>query len=238
MIFFIHRSEIFLTSKLWCTDHHPDNVRPALLKTLNHLNSSYLDLYLIHFPVALKHGSAFLPVDDDGEMILEDVDFIDTWRELERAVDDGLVRSIGISNFNKQQTERILSICRIRPSVNQVELHPYLTQNKLVDYLRTEGIVVVGYSPLGSPDSPFRNSDDLSLLEHPVLQEIAEKYKKSVAQILIRYQIDRGIVVVPKSVTKSRIISNFNVFDFELSAADLETINGMNINLRFLTTPL
>lgn len=234
----ICRSDIFLTSKLWNTDHHPDNVRPALLKTLKHLKTPYVDLYLIHFPVALKHGDEFLPTDENGVMIFEDVDYIDTWRELEKAVDDGLVRSIGISNFNKEQTKRILNIARIRPSVNQIELHPYLKQHKLVDYLRGEGIVVIGYSPLGSPDSPFLNDDSPSLLEHPVLHEIATTYRKSVAQILIRYQIDRGIIVLPKSITRSRIFSNFDVFDFKLSADDLETINGFKTNHRFLPAPL
>lgn len=235
---FLFRSDIFITSKLWNTDHHPDNVRSALLKTLNHLDTPYLDLYLIHFPIAIKHGDDLLPFGEDGIMQFEDVDFIDTWGEMERAVDDGLVRSIGISNFNKEQTERVLSLGRIRPTVNQIELHPYLTQHKLVDYLREHGIVVVGYSPLGSPDSPFLKSSDPTLLGHPVLQKIADNYKKTVAQILIRYQIERGVVVLPKSVTKSRIISNFNVFDFELSAVDLDTINGLNINHRFVSVPL
>lgn len=228
------RSDIFLTSKLWNTDHHPDNVRSALLKTLENLNTPYLDLYLIHFPVALKHGGALFPVGDDGKLEFEDVDYVDTWRELERAVDDGLVRSIGVSNFNKEQTERILNASRIRPAVSQVELHPYLSQQKLVNYLQSEGIVVTGYSPLGSPDRPTKKSSDPPLLEHAVLQELAEKYKKSTAQILIRYQLDRGLVVIPKSVTKSRIVSNFNVFDFELNAEDLEKINGFNLNHRFV----
>lgn len=208
------------------------------MKTLKHLNTPYLDLYLIHIPISLKPGGEFFPVDENGQIKLDDVDFVDTWRELEKAVDDGLVRSIGISNFNKEQTKRILNTCRIRPSCNQIELHPYLTQHKLVDYLLSEGIVVVGYSPLGSPDSPYITSSDPSLLNHPVLLKIAKKHEKSVAQILIRYQIERGIVVLPKSVTKTRITSNFNVFDFQLSASDMESVNGLNINHRFVPLKL
>lgn len=223
-----------MTSKLWSTDHNPENVRAALLKTLASLNTPYLDLYLIHNPVGLKHGDAPFPTGEDGKLIFDDVDYVETWRELERAVDDGLVRSIGISNFNKEQTERLVKTGRIRPVVNQIEIHPYLAQLKLVDYLRSEGILTVGYSPLGSPDRPGASSSDPSLLEHPVVQELAEKYKKSTAQILIRYQIDRGLVVIPKSVTKSRIVSNFNVFDFVLSADDLETIKSFDINHRFV----
>lgn len=222
---------------MWNTDHHPDHVRSALLKTLNNLNTPYLDLYLIHFPVALKHSDCLFPLDSDGKLIFEDVDYVDTWFEMERAMDDGLVRSIGISNFNKDQTERLLRNCRIRPAVNQIEIHPYLTQLKLVDYLRDQNIVVVGYSPLGSPDRPQSNSSEPSLLENPQLIQIADKYHKSSAQILIRYQIDRGLVVLPKSVTKARIIANFNVFDFKLGVEDMETINGFNRDHRFVSVP-
>lgn len=228
---------MFLTSKLWNTDHHTNSVRPALLKTLNHLNTPYLDLYLIHFPVALKHGDLLFPTGDDGMLDFTDDDYLDTWHELERAVDDGLVRSIGISNFNKMQTARILNACRIRPVVNQIEIHPYLTQHKLIEYLRGQGIVSVGYSPLGSADQPKFGTKEPSLLNHPVLQEMGLKHNKSVAQILIRYQIDRGLVVLPKSVNKSRIDSNLNVFDFELGQNDLETINGLNRNYRFVSVP-
>lgn len=227
-----------MTSKLWNTDHHPDNVRAALLKTLDALNTPYLDLYLIHTPVAFQHGDALFPVSADGTLIIaDDDDFVDTWRELERAVDDGLVRTIGLSNFNRAQTARLLAACRIRPAVNQIEIHPYLTQLKLTDYLRSEGIVAIGFSPLGSPDRPWAKSGEPLLLEHPRLQELAEKYKKSTAQILIRYQIERGIVVIPKSVTKSRIVSNFNVFDFRLDADDLATINGFECNGRLVPFP-
>lgn len=235
----VYRSEIYLTSKLWCSDLHPDNVRAALMKTLKHLNTPYLDLYLIHLPVAIQHGHSLYPKNADGDLILVDVDYVDTWREMERAVDDGLVRSIGISNFNKDQTERLLNNSRIPPAVNQIEIHLYLSQHKLVDYLRSKGIVAVGYSPLGSPASPyFKAGDHPLLLEHPILGEIADKYKKSIAQILIRYQIDRGLVVIPKSINKSRIVSNFNVFDFKLNAEDLKTINGLNKNFRYLDAPL
>lgn len=212
-------------------------MRAALLTTLNNLSTPYLDLYLIHTPISLEHGESLFPMGSDGKLVYSDVDYIDTWRELERAVDDGLVRSIGISNFNKAQTARLLETCRIRPAVNQVELHPYLTQHKLVDYLRSEGIVVIGYSPLGSPDRPNAKPGDPSLLEHPTLQEMAEKYKKSTAQILIRYQIERGLVVIPKSVTKSRIVSNFNVFDFQLTADDVKHIDEFDCNFRLVPFP-
>lgn len=232
----VRRSDIFLTSKLWVTDHHVDRVRAGLMTTLNNLNTPYLDLYLIHLPTGLEYadGEMFPKDPATGKMRFSDDDFVDTWRELERAVDDGLVRTIGISNFNREQTERLLANCRIRPAVNQVEVHPYLTQQKLIGFLRAEGITVTGYSPLGSPDRPWAKAGDPVLLEHPIIQALAEKYRKSTAQILIRYQIERGVVVIPKSVTKSRIVSNFNVFDFQLTEDDVEQINGFECNGRFV----
>lgn len=234
----VRRSDLFVTGKLWATDQRPNRVRPALLTTLNDLNTAYLDLFLMHVPFAFEYDpdGSFAPKDPETGALrfANDVDFVDTWRELERAVDDGLVRSIGISNFNRAQTERLLANCRIRPATNQIELHPYLTQIRLVEYLRKEGIVVTGYSPLGSPDRPWAKPDDPALLEHPIIQALAEKYHKSTAQILIRYQIERGIVVIPKSVTKARIVSNFNVFDFNLTAEDVEQINGFERNARFV----
>lgn len=193
-------------------------------------------MYLIHLPIALhKAGDDLWPKDSEGNIRYADEDdFVDTWRELERAVDDGLVRSIGVSNFNRAQVERVLASCRIRPATNQIECHPYLTQVKLSAWLRSEGILVTGYSPLGSPDRPWAKAGDAILLEETLLQEIAERYKKSTAQILIRYQIERGHVVIPKSVTKSRIISNFNVFDFRLSEEDVKAIDGFERNGRLL----
>lgn len=176
-----------------------------------------------------------MPVDANGQILFDDAaDYLDTWRELERAVDDGLVRSIGVSNFNRAQCERLLSKCRIRPVTNQVECHPYLTQHKLAEYLRTEGILLTAYSPLGSPDRPWAVVGEPVLLEEQLLQALAEKYKKSTAQILIRYQIERGHLVTPKSVTKSRIQSNFNVFDFRLNGEDVRAINAFDRNGRLI----
>lgn len=186
----------------------------------------------MHLPMAFKEGDALYPKDSDGNIAFSDVDYLDTWTEMEKAVDDGLVRSIGISNFNKSQTQRLLGYCRIRPVTNQIECHPYLTQKPLSAYLRSEGIVVTGYSPLGSPDRPWAKAGDAVLLEDIQLQAIAEKYFKSTAQVLIRYQIERGNIVIPKSVTKSRIISNFNVFDFRLSEEDVALIDSFNCNGR------
>lgn len=161
----IFREDLFITSKLWNTFHRPDLVIPALKKTLANLNTPYLDLYLIHWPFAYKEESDSFPKDANDKILFSDVDYLDTWKVLEEAVDLGLTKSIGISNFNAAQTKRVLDSCRIKPAVNQIECHPYLTQQKLGAYLKSVGIVVTAYSPLGSPNRPWVTADDPVLLE-------------------------------------------------------------------------
>lgn len=151
---------------------------------------------------------------------------------MEELVDAGLAKSIGISNFNKTQTERILKSCRIKPVTNQVECHPYLSQTKLSDYLKSVDIALTAYSPLGSPHRPGVTKDDPVVLEDPGVLAIAKKYNKNAAQILLRYQLQRGHIVIPKSVTKSRIVSNFDIFDFELTPEDIATMNSLERNGR------
>lgn len=226
------REDLFITSKLWNTYHRQDMVIPALKKTLENLKTPYLDLYLIHWPFAYAEGDNLFPKTDDDKIIFSDVDFLDTWKAMEEAVDLGLAKSIGISNFNAEQTKRVLDNCRIKPVTNQIECHPYLTQKKLSDFLKTHDIVVTAYSPLGSPNRPWVTKDDPVLLEDPKVLSIAKKYNKTPAQILVRYQIQRGHIVIPKSVTKNRIASNFNVFDFELTADEIVQINSFECNGR------
>lgn len=134
---------------MWNTVHRPDLVLPALKQTLAKLNTPYLDLYLIHWPFAYKEGDNDFPKDENDKIIFSDVDFLDTWKAMEETVDAGLTKSIGISNFNAAQTKRVLDVCRIKPVTNQVECHPYLTQQKLSAYLKSVDIVVTAYSPLG-----------------------------------------------------------------------------------------
>lgn len=228
----VKREDLFITSKLWNTFHRADLVLPALKMTLENLKTPYLDLYLIHWPFAYKEGGDNFPKDENDKILFSDADFVDTWKALEEAVDLGLTKSIGISNFNADQTKRILDSCRIKPVTNQVECHPYLTQQKLSAFLKTHDIVLTAYSPLGSPNRPWVTKDDVVLLEDPKVLALAKKFNKTPAQILVRYQIQRGHVVIPKSVTKNRIASNFNVFDFELSDADIAEINSFECNGR------
>lgn len=163
----IHREDLFITSKLWNTFHRPDLVIDALKTTLKNLNTPYLDLYLIHWPLAYKEEGDNFPKDENDKIIFSDVDFVDTWKSMEKAVDEGLTKSIGISNFNAAQTKRILDGARIKPVTNQVECHPYLTQQKLSAFLKSHDILVTAYSPLGSPNRPWVTKDDPVLLEDP-----------------------------------------------------------------------
>lgn len=230
----IKRDDIFITSKLWNTFHRPDLVRSACETTLKNLGLEYVDMYLIHWPTGYKEGAELFPADADGNSIFSDVDYVDTWKELEKLVDDGLCKSIGLSNFNSKQIERVWEVARIKPANNQIECHPYLTQKKLMEFCKKKNIVVTAYSPLGSPNRPWAKPDDPVLMKDPKIIAIAEKYNKSPAQILIRYQLDRGNVVIPKSVHKERIASNFDVFGFELSSEDLAAIDGFDCNGRFV----
>ncbi|XP_067008632.2 aldo-keto reductase family 1 member B1 [Anabrus simplex] len=228
----VKREDLFVTSKLWNTYHRTDMVIPALKKTLSNLGLAYLDLYLIHWPLAFKDGDDLFP-EKDGKIQFSDADYVDTWKEMEKAVKQGLTKSIGISNFNSEQVKRILEVAEIKPVTNQVECHPYLNQKKLIEFCKSKDITITAYSPLGSPDRPWAKPDDPQLMDDAKLKKVAEKYGKTPAQILLRYQVQRGNITIPKSVTKSRIKENFEIFDFELSAEDMKYIDTFDCNGRF-----
>ncbi|XP_066595548.1 aldo-keto reductase family 1 member B1-like [Prorops nasuta] len=228
----LKREDLFVTSKLWNTFHRPDLVEPAIKETLKNLQLDHLDLYLIHWPFGYKEDDELFPKDSNGLPLLSDVDYIDTWKAMETVLNKGLAKNIGVSNFNSEQIDRLLKNCTVKPVTNQIECHPYLNQRKLSNFCKEKGITITAYSPLGSPDRPWAKPDDPKLLEDKKLLQLSEKYKKTPAQLLIRYQIDRGHIVIPKSVTESRIAQNGQVFDFQMDSEDIAYIDTFDCNGR------
>ncbi|KAI9483925.1 MAG: NADP-dependent oxidoreductase domain-containing protein [Benjaminiella poitrasii] len=213
----VPRSEIFVTTKLWNTFHRPEDVEKGLETSLSNLGLDYIDLYLMHWPCAFKPGQGNAPKDEDGKALLDDVDFTETYAAMEK-LDKNKVRAIGVSNFNIDKLEKLAKTQKIVPAANQVELHPLLPQDDLVKYCKDHNILITAYSPLGSSNSP--------LFKHEVVSKVAEKYKVSTAQILISWGLKRNYSVIPKSVTASRIKSNFQTVD--LNEEDFETLNRVS----------
>lgn len=204
----VDREQIFITSKLWNTEHEEASVEPACRKTLKDLGVEYLDLYLIHWPVCLKKGHSMPPGPND----FADVPFEETWKAMEALVEKGLVKAIGLSNFSVPSLERILKVAKVKPAMLQIEGHPYLQQQKLKEFCDKHGILITAYGPLGSPDRPARVFDkaDPILLEDATLGEIAKSAERTPADVCIRWAVQRGTIVIPKSVTPSRIESNLH----------------------------
>jgi len=230
----LKREEVWLTGKVWNNNHRADRVRLGLEKTLKDLGVSYLDLFLMHWPYAFVQGDNMFPKDENGMILYdESIDYTETWSAMESLVSEGLVKHIGVSNFNHKQLLRILEVAKNKPEVVQVECHVYLNQHQLLDFASKHGIVLTAYCPLGSPDRPTAQPDHPVLLQDPVLKALAEKYGKTPAQILIRFQVERGVSVIPKSVSEHRIQENFGVFDFHLAQEDMVTLLELNRNYRF-----
>ncbi|XP_026478786.1 1,5-anhydro-D-fructose reductase-like [Ctenocephalides felis] len=239
----VKREDLFITSKLWCTFNEPENVLKYCKQSVDSIGLGYLDLYLIHWPFSFKaiiyipyfiynylHFHLYFSLQaSDGSYA--DVDFVDTWKSMEECSKQGLTRSIGISNFNSKQVERLLQHCTIKPVVNEVEVNTSINQRRLIKFCNDRGIAIVGYTPLGSIDTNRPGVNGVP----QIVQELAEKYSKSPAQIILRYLVQLGVTPIPKSVTKSRIVSNIQVFDFELSDEDVEKMDSLNKNERYIT---
>ncbi|CAI4232225.1 unnamed protein product [Auanema sp. JU1783] len=232
----IKREDIFITSKIWNTFHSYDSAAGQVDTILEELKLDYIDLLLIHWPMGYQEGGEVFPrVEGGDQVIASDVDYLDTWRALEDAKAAGKVRNIGISNFNHKQILRVIENSKEKPQVLQVEIHPYLQQKKLRQFCKEHGIEVTAYSSLGNPGSAlFRKEGDPNILVDPVVEKIAKAHNKSTAQVALRWAVQQGIHVIPKSVTPERIIQNSQLFDFTLTADEMAEMDSLDRNFRLV----
>ncbi|WP_340023398.1 aldo/keto reductase [Paenibacillus sp. FSL K6-1096] len=203
----VAREELFITTKVWNNEQGYDSTLAAFDQSLSRLGLDYADLYLVHWPIRAKYK--------------------DTWRALEKLYADGRVRAIGVSNFQIDHLEDLLTVAKVKPMVNQVELHPLLSQLELREYCQTQGIQIEAWAPLAQG----------RLLDNEVIAGIAARHNKTVAQTILRWDIQNGIVTIPKSIKEERIIANADIFDFELSAEEISQINALNRDERFGSHP-
>ncbi|CAL1695054.1 unnamed protein product [Somion occarium] len=235
----VKREDVFVTSKLWNTFHAHDHAKALAKHQLQLWGIDYFDLFLVHFPISLEYvdPSHRYPPEwwgDDGKVHLAKVPLQETWTAMEELVDEGLAKNIGLSNTQGSLLLDVLRYARIEPQVLQVEIHPYLTQEALVKLAAIHGIAVTGYSSFG-PQSYVElgaHKGASSLLEHDSIAQIASKNNKTPAQILLRWAVQRGLAVVPKSNNHERLVSNLQVTSFSLSEDEIKAISALNINLR------
>lgn len=233
----IKREDLFVTTKLPMQGVHPARVEQFLDKSLKNLHLDYVDLYLVHFPVCVKYTeNGTYPFNEQGELETETTDLVAVWKKMEELLDTGKVRSIGVSNFNISQLERLIKNCKIKPANLQIENHVYLQSNDLIDFCHKNGISVVAYSPLGSPSYNkvcekfgIQKNDDLpNVLGDETVISLSKKHNKSPAQILLRFLIERHLAVIPKSTNPLRIKENFDIFDFKLDDEDMAKLRSLD----------
>ena len=205
----VPREDLFITSRVSNSDQYNNNVRNSFLSSLNKLGLDHIDLYMFHWPVT-DH-------------------YLDTWREMEKLYEEGLIKNLGVANCHQHHIQAILDICKVRPVVNQIEIHPLFTQKPLIEFCKKEGIQVEAYSPLAQGNDRLRRNR--------VLLGLGAKYNKSMQQIILRWHIENGVVPIPRSTNKNRLKQNLEVFDFQLTKDEVDSIDGININSRLRYDP-
>lgn len=230
------RNELWITSKLWCDSHAPEAVLPALTKTMNDLGVSYLDLYLVHWPIALK-PQVELPQCHDDYIPLDEIPLHSTWKAMEDCVHKKLVRNIGVSNFSTRKLKALLSTAAIPPAINQIEMHPYQQQRAQRTFARRHGVTLTAYCPLGSMGTHMTTPDGCApppLLKHPLIRTIANKHNGTPAQILLAWLMKQGVVAIPKSVSPKRIKENAGGLDICLDLNDMTAIRELDMGARII----
>lgn len=232
----ILREDVFITSKLWNNAHGEGQVRPALEDSLKKLGLDYLDLYLIHWPVAFRH-TVDSPKKPDDYLSPEEAPISETWKQMEKAKKNGLAKHIGVSNFSEKKLRDLISKVSEKPEMNQVELHPLLQQRALLDFCKKEDILVTAYSPLGSGDRSLamKGANEPNMMDLQILKDIAKERNATVPQILIAWHGHRGCAAIPKSTSKEHIISNFQGAAVSLSDTDMEKIEKLDRHYRYIT---
>lgn len=205
----VKREEIFVTTRVTNQQQYAHKVREAFYKSLENFGLDYVDLYMFHWPVTDY--------------------FLDTWREMEKLYEEGLVKNLGFANCHQHHIEDVLRICKVKPVVNQVEVHPLFTQKPLIEYCKSQGIQVEAYSPIA------QNNDRLR--RNKLLHALASKYGKTIHQIILRWHIENGVIPIPRSTNKQRLKQNVDVLDFSLSKEEVENIDKININSRLRYDP-
>nr|XP_022301255.1 aldose reductase-related protein 2-like [Crassostrea virginica] len=238
----VKREELFIVTKLPMIHMEPKLVKHSIDISLKNLQLDYLDLYLIHFPIPLEYAgndeNTFPQTESGGWKAAEKFDLLGTWKAMEERVDLKLTRSIGVFNFSISQVERICKVAKHKPVTNQVECHIYWPQKDMFEALEKLGVTITAYAPIGSPGRPqiLKGSDDQIALEDPVIQRLSKKYGKTPAQVLLRNLLQRGMIVIPKSVTPERIRSNIQVFDFSLTKPEMDEIDSIKFSRQYFHT--
>lgn len=238
------REDLWVTSKLWNTFHRPEHVLPACEKSLRDLSTDYIDLYLIHFPISLKYVAfdkryppewIYDPTAENPRMHIDPVPLSETWHAMEGLVERGLVKEIGVCNYNSGLLHDLMAYASIKPAMLQIESHPFLTQEKLIKTAKNYGIAVTCFSPLGALSYMELEMADQneSVLNENAVKVAAKRLNRTPAQVVLRWGLQRGTAVIPKTSKKERLIENQSLFDFELSNQEMSDISNLNVDRRF-----
>lgn len=230
----VKREDLFVTSKLWIHSSHPEDVEKGCRESLALLGLDYVDLYLVHWPFSSKRGEV-LPLDDNGKLIGDEHNYLDAWPQMEALFEKGLTKNIGVCNLNVKQLEALKAKAKIQPNVLQVESQPYLPQLELIKYCKDNNMLMTAYCPLASPGTV--KDEAKNLLTNAVVQEVAKKYGKTAVNVLCRFQMDRGVSVIPKSTNPKRLAENYNCFDFKLAEEDIKKLEGLSNGFRAYPFP-